>query len=113
MVEIMIVVAIIGLLAAVAIPNLMEARKKGQITACMSNLKIIQGAMLDWGMNKSDKATLTLNDLEKKFQNGVPECPAGGEYTVETLDKAPICSLADEGHTLEKNKNKEEYEVED
>ncbi len=108
LVEIMIVVAIIGLLAAVAIPNLMEARRTSQITACKSNLNLIRGAMAKWGMNKSSKATVTLKDLETLIQDGVPECPAGGEYTVETLDKPPVCSLAEEGHTLEKASKKEE-----
>jgi prepilin-type N-terminal cleavage/methylation domain-containing protein len=44
LVEIMIVVAIIGLLAAIAIPNLVTARKKAQRHACISSLKAIEGA---------------------------------------------------------------------
>ncbi len=54
--EIMIVVAIIGLLAAIAIPNLVTARKKAQRQACISTLKAIEGAKANWAldMKKSD-----------------------------------------------------------
>ena len=44
LVEIMIVVAIIGLLAAIAIPNFIKAREASQKNACIANLKQIEGA---------------------------------------------------------------------
>ena len=44
LVEIMIVVAIIAILAAVAIPNFIKYRRSSQATACVSNLKQIQAA---------------------------------------------------------------------
>jgi len=50
LVEIMIVVAIIGLLAAVAIPNLVKARKQATTTACINNLKTIDGAKSIWAL---------------------------------------------------------------
>ena len=51
LVEIMIVVAIIGLLAAIAIPNLVTARKKAQRQACISSLKAIEGAKANWALD--------------------------------------------------------------
>jgi len=45
LVEIMIVVAIIGILAAIAIPNFLKARTESQKNACIANLKQIEGAV--------------------------------------------------------------------
>ena len=50
MVEIMIVVAIIGLLAAVAIPNYVQARNNSQQKACINNLRQIDGAAQTWAL---------------------------------------------------------------
>src|SRR5260221_13313776 len=52
LVEIMIVVAIIGLLAAIAIPNFVKARKSSQTNACLNNLRQIDGAKQQWAMEK-------------------------------------------------------------
>jgi len=50
LVEIMIVVAIIGLLAAIAIPNFIKARSYSQVNACIANLKQIESAKSSWAM---------------------------------------------------------------
>jgi len=65
LVEIMIVVAIIGLLAAVAIPNLVKARKASAKTACIANLKSIEGAKAYWALEnkKNDQDVPTDADL--------------------------------------------------
>ena len=52
MVEIMIVVAIIGLLAAIAIPNFVKARNTAQATGCINNLRMIDGAKQTWALEK-------------------------------------------------------------
>jgi prepilin-type N-terminal cleavage/methylation domain-containing protein len=44
LVEIMIVVAIIGLLAAIAIPNFVKARTTSQQNACINNLRLVDAA---------------------------------------------------------------------
>src|ERR1051325_8347328 len=62
LVEIMIVVAIIGLLAAIAIPNFVQARKTSQTNACLNNLRQIDGAKQQWalenGKQSADSPTL-------------------------------------------------------
>jgi prepilin-type N-terminal cleavage/methylation domain-containing protein len=100
LVEIMIVVAIIGLLAAVAIPNLMKARKTAQITACKSNLRAIEGAIVQWSVEKrkSDDSEVSLEDLESYMRDGIPRCPSGGEYTLGTVEEKPTCNVS--GHTI-------------
>jgi len=50
LVEIMIVVAIIGLLAAIAIPNFVKARESAQLNSIMNNLRILEGAKDQWAL---------------------------------------------------------------
>ena len=51
LVEMMIVVAIIGLLAVIAIPNWVRARTTSQNNACISNLREIWGATQQWALD--------------------------------------------------------------
>ncbi len=95
LVEIMIVVAIIAILAAVAIPNFISYRKQSQATACVANLKEIQNSKELWYMNNSNDPALTdLVGSEKKIKT-TPICPAGGTYTVGDSTTDPICSKGD------------------
>ena len=97
LVEIMIVVAIIAILAAVAIPNFISYRKQSQATACVANLKQIQAAKEMWYMNSSTDPQLTdLVGSDKKIKT-TPVCPAGGSYTVGGSTTDPTC---DKGDTL-------------
>src|ERR1700743_685526 len=59
LVEIMIVVAIIGLLAAIAIPNFVKARQTSQTNACINNLRIIDAAKQQWALEKGKQTTDT------------------------------------------------------
>ncbi len=106
LVEIMIVVAIIGLLAAVAIPNLLRAKKQSQITACRNNLGTIKAAIIQFGFDKSDDHEVTMEDLQK-YMSHPPTCPSGGTYEVTIVSEDPTCTI--EGHTL----HKEDQEAEE
>jgi len=102
LVEIMIVVAIIGLLAAVAIPNLIKARKTAQVSACRSNLHAMEGAITQWVLEKrkADDSEVTLEDIESWLSKGkIPECPSGGEYELLTVKDLPTCTIW--GHTID------------
>ena len=82
LVEIMIVVAIIGLLAAIAIPNFVKARNRAQAKACVSNMKQIDGAIDLFALenNKADGDAVTANDVKIYIKgNEVPKCPAGNK----------------------------------
>ncbi len=59
LVEIMIVVAIIGLLAAIAIPNFVKARQTAQSNACLNNLRIVDAAKQQWALEKGLATTAT------------------------------------------------------
>ena len=87
----MIVVAIIGLLAAIAIPNFVKARTTAQTNACIANLKQIEGAIEQWALEqkKAPSATVTATDISGGSSNFIKaaintelNCPAGGSYTV-------------------------------
>src|SRR5574344_2090521 len=96
LVEIMIVVAIIAILAAVAIPNFVKYRRSSQATACISNLKQIQTASEQARMSKGESATIAFDDIigTDKFIKTAPPCPAGGSYTMPADSTSdPACSL--------------------
>ncbi len=104
LVEIMIVVAIIGLLAAIAIPNFVRARTSSQVNACIANLKQIEGAKANWALETKATASAAPADADLYGAAGyiarTPECPGGGSYTIGNVDAAPLCSKAAEGHAL-------------
>src|SRR5689334_3120022 len=101
LVEIMIVVAIIGLLAAIAIPNFVKARTTSQQNACINNLRQFDGAVQQWALeNKKDSsAAYTLTSIQPYIKltsaGALPSCPAGGTYTAgSTVTNPPVCSLS-------------------
>ena len=105
LVEIMIVVAIIGLLAAIAIPNFIKARETSQQKACIANLKQIEGAKATWALeNKKTGADLAgPTDLygATAYVRDEPSCPAGFAYSINTVNLKATCSApAASGHTL-------------
>ena len=101
LVEIMIVVAIIGLLAAIAIPNFVKARAASQVNACIANLKQIDGAVATWALETKQPTTETAEDADifgsDKYIRVKPECPSGGTYTFQALDQDVqiVCSETD------------------
>jgi prepilin-type N-terminal cleavage/methylation domain-containing protein len=102
LVEIMIVVAIIGLLAAIAIPNFVKARTASQTNACVANLKQIQSAIYTWALETKRASTsgVTFSDIvgSTLYLRTMPACPANGTYAISTVDQSPSCTVS--GHVL-------------
>ena len=103
LVEIMIVVAIIGLLAAIAIPNFIKARETSQRNACIANMKQIEGAKATWALEQKKVNTDTPTDAmlfgATLYIREKPSCPAGGTYTLTQVDTKQDCSIG-LNHTL-------------
>jgi prepilin-type N-terminal cleavage/methylation domain-containing protein len=106
LVEIMIVVAIIGLLAAIAIPNFVKARATSQANACINNLRQIDAAANQWALENKKKTTDPIsypNDLTPYIKLNsaglIPGCPAGGTYSDGAVGASPACSLGGTGVT--------------
>jgi prepilin-type N-terminal cleavage/methylation domain-containing protein len=100
LVEIMIVVAIIGLLAAIAIPNFVKARATSQANACINNLRQIDAAASQFALEKGKKtgdAIVFATDLTPYIKltaaGTAPACPAGGTYACDTVGNKATCSL--------------------
>jgi prepilin-type N-terminal cleavage/methylation domain-containing protein len=105
LVEIMIVVAIIGLLAAIAIPNFVRARNTAQQNACINNLRQIDGAKQQWALeNKKTDTDAPSSDEVKVYikNNRFPNCPGSGSYTIGAVNTDPTCSksTAAQAHIL-------------
>jgi prepilin-type N-terminal cleavage/methylation domain-containing protein len=103
LVEIMIVVAIIGLLAAIAIPNFVKARQTAQKNACINNLRQVDGAKEQWALENKKKTNDTVDSSTMvDFLKGkaMPTCPSGGTYSINVVDSSPTCSLSTSGHSI-------------
>jgi prepilin-type N-terminal cleavage/methylation domain-containing protein len=106
LVEIMIVVAIIGLLAAIAIPNFIKARTTAQMNACINNLRQVDGAIQQWALEKKQGQTASVGftDISPYLKNAVI-CPSGGtafsdSYNITDVSTKPTCKLVSSTHQL-------------
>ena len=105
LVEIMIVVLIIGILLAIAVPNFIKARENSRQKACIANLKQIESAKEQWAMDTKAAPTATpaKTDLygNTAYVKVEPTCPSAGAYTIGDMNTRPTCSRpAAEGHVL-------------
>jgi prepilin-type N-terminal cleavage/methylation domain-containing protein len=101
LVEIMIVVAIIGLLAAIAIPSFVKARTTAQKNACINNLRQIDAGKEQWALeNGKTTGAVVEADVKAYIKDATNKCkcPAGGTYNFQALGTDPTCTIT--GHKL-------------
>ena len=93
LVEIMIVVAIIGLLAAMAIPAFAKARARSQTNVCINNLRQIQSGIQQWAMEmkKGPTSAVTVADVIPYLKN-IPICPAGGSSFADSYKLTDVAT---------------------
>ncbi|MGI6085214.1 MAG: prepilin-type N-terminal cleavage/methylation domain-containing protein [Acetivibrionales bacterium] len=79
LVELMVVVVIIGILVAIAIPVFNSIQDKAEESTCHANLRTIDGMKSQWQMMTAAERPASFADM---FQDGeVPTCPGGGTYS--------------------------------
>ena len=105
LVEIMIVVAIIALLASIAVPNFMRARKRSQATRMLEDLRIIDAALDQYAIehNRSPGSSAGFGDLQPYIKNGIALYNSAGldlynnqynENAIFTVDGIPKVNSA-------------------
>jgi prepilin-type N-terminal cleavage/methylation domain-containing protein len=112
LVEIMIVVAIIGLLASMAIPNLMRSRDTARTNTCINNLRCIDSAKSEWALELSKNNTDTPQpaDLQpylgRTTMGSLPSCPAdpahsfATSYSPQSVGVSPLCLVFPATHIM-------------
>jgi hypothetical protein len=115
-----VMIAVIGLLAAIAIPNFVKARRAAQEqviraeqasqevkrarqaaqkAACIMNLRAIEGATATWALENKKRSGDVPTDEDlfgpTKYIRKKPSCPARGIYTLNRVDSKPTCSIPD------------------
>jgi hypothetical protein len=89
-------IAVIGLLAAIAIPNFVKARQQAMLQQCHANLRSMQGAKETWALEnrKTEDAVPTRAELlEKNLISPSLRCPANGRYELNSVKENPVCNV--------------------
>ena len=106
LVEIMIVVAIIGILAAIAIPNFIKNRNDSQRRACISNMRQIETAAENYRVVNSTVTAIGVSDLvgSDNYIKTTPTCPThGSAYTISIDSDVITVSCGDASATALKH----------
>jgi type II secretory pathway pseudopilin PulG len=107
MLEIAVVVTLIAIICALAIPNMLAAQRRSQTQSCILNLKMIQRAKNSWAvMNKKSSGALpTTADLTGAGADNslttYPKCPGGGTYSINDVATVPTCTIANHAIPLQ------------
>ena len=103
LVEILIVVAIMGLLLTIAVPNFVKSRAQAQKLVCKENLAQIESAKQVWGLEigrgMGDEPTQLDLIGPTLFIKEMPKCPGSGTYTFNVIGSNAVCTVT--GHVLQ------------
>jgi len=104
LVEIMIVVAIVALLGAIAVPNYLRYAAESRKTTCINNLRLIDHAIQQWALEqkKGPTTSVEFGDI-RSYLKGPVYCPAGGtsfedSYSISTVSADAACQKSPQTH---------------
>ena len=102
LVEVLLLLAIVGLLLGVALPNSLKAREDADAHHCRANLEDIQYAIQSWVSTESigPEGKVTIEIIQEYLDEREVSCPSGGKYILSAVREKPSCTV--EGHSLEK-----------
>ncbi len=93
LVEIMIVVAILGLLASLAVPNFLKAAQNMRTNVCIKNMRVIDDAISQWAFenNKNEGDAIVVEEIVDYIKKGaLPTCLLeDAAYTINNVDDSP------------------------
>src|ERR1041385_8311337 len=99
LVELMVVVAIIGLVLGIALPAFMKSRTQARKQLCIENISQIESAKQQWGVEngKKDGDVPLQDDIvgPMKYMKRMPECPGGGTYDFKSIGAVATCTEAE------------------
>ena len=103
LIEVMIVVAIIALLASIAVPNFLRARKRSQATRILEDLRVLDAAIDQYAIETSKASGMhpTFGDLKNYIKAGTTLYNSGADifgnayanFTVDSIPKVPTSSF--------------------
>lgn len=106
-IELLIVIAVIAVILAIAVPNYIRSREESHKNSCMFNMRQINFAIDQWVIeNGITTGTVPSGsdeeDIYAFLKGSRPRCPGGGIYTIHTVGGAEqvTCSLSDKGHKI-------------
>lgn len=106
-IELLIVLAVISIILAIAVPNYVRSREESRKNSCIANLRQINSAIDQWAIeNKISTGTVPSDSDEEEIYSYLkgsrPRCPGGGTYTIHAVGDTEqvTCSMVDNGHTL-------------
>ena len=100
LVEVLVVVAIVGVIASIAVVSFRKARETSQMNACLDNLRRIEAAKKEWTLanGKLPGDGVIEEEVDTYIKGGAPSCPSSGIYTYGAIGTDPTCSAT--GHVL-------------
>jgi prepilin-type N-terminal cleavage/methylation domain-containing protein len=101
LVELMVVVLIIGILVAIAIPVFNAAKANAQKKSCFANQRTIEGAAQTYAAGNDGTLPAAISNLVPTYIKNAPYCPAGGSsssYSINTSGTVGSCTFGSPAH---------------
>jgi len=93
LVELMVVVAIIIILAAILVPRYLDVTDQAKASKCMANQRTVEGAVSVYMADHEGTMPGAVSDLTPTYIETTPTCPSSGGYTYDSSVGSYTCSL--------------------